>query len=82
MFGNSEHTLYVEKYRPDTLDGYVGNQAIVEKVRIYLQSGDVPHLLLYGTAGTGKCLGFEEPINVEIELSESEVSTLKKYIIK
>jgi DNA polymerase III delta prime subunit len=23
-------------------------------VRIYLQSGDVPHLLLYGTAGTGK----------------------------
>jgi DNA polymerase III delta prime subunit len=54
MFGNSEHTLYVEKYRPNTLEGYVGNQSIVEKVRIYLQNGDVPHLLLYGTAGTGK----------------------------
>jgi DNA polymerase III delta prime subunit len=54
MFGNTEHTLYVEKYRPNTLDGYVGNQAIIEKVKIYLQSGDVPHLLLYGTAGTGK----------------------------
>ena len=54
MFGNSEHTLWVEKYRPEQLDGYVGNQAIVEKVRIYLESGDVPHLLLYGPAGTGK----------------------------
>ena len=54
MFGNSEHTLWVEKYRPEQLEGYVGNQAIVEKVRIYLQSGDVPHLLFYGTAGTGK----------------------------
>ena len=45
MFGNSEHTLWVERYRPDTLEGYVGNQAIVDKVRIYLESGDVPHLL-------------------------------------
>jgi DNA polymerase III delta prime subunit len=54
MFGNTEHTLWVEKYRPDTLDGYVGNQAIIDKVRVYLQSGDVPHLLLFGSAGTGK----------------------------
>lgn len=54
MFGNTEHTLWVEKYRPDTLEGYVGNQAIVDKVRVYLQNGDVPHLLLFGSAGTGK----------------------------
>jgi DNA polymerase III delta prime subunit len=54
MFGNTEHTLYVEKYRPNSLEGYVGNQSIVEKVKVYLQNGDVPHLLLYGSAGTGK----------------------------
>lgn len=54
MFGNTEHTLWVEKWRPDTLEGYVGNQAIVEKVKVYLQNGDVPHLLLFGSAGTGK----------------------------
>jgi DNA polymerase III delta prime subunit len=54
MFGNTEHTLWVEKYRPDTLEGYVGNQSIVEKVKVYLQNGDVPHLLLFGSAGTGK----------------------------
>ena len=54
MFGNQEHTLWVEKYRPETLDGYVGNSAITEKVKIYLKNGDVPHLLFYGQAGTGK----------------------------
>ena len=54
MFGNTEHTLFVEKYRPTGLDGYVGNEHIVDKVKIYLESGDVPHLLLYGKAGTGK----------------------------
>jgi len=54
MFGNNEHTLWVERYRPDTLEGYVGNQSIVDKVKLYLENGDVPHLLLYGNAGTGK----------------------------
>lgn len=51
---NNENTLYVEKYRPDTLEGYVGNEHILEKVKIYIENEDVPHLLLYGQAGTGK----------------------------
>lgn len=54
MFGNQENSLWVEKFRPGTLDGYVGNEHIVEKVKLYIESGDVPHLLFYGQAGTGK----------------------------
>ena len=54
MFGNQEHTLWVEKFRPSTLDGYVGNEHIIDKVKLYIESGDVPHLLFYGQAGTGK----------------------------
>ena len=54
MFGNQEHTLWVEKFRPSTLDGYVGNEHIIDKVKLYIESGDVPHLLFYGGAGTGK----------------------------
>jgi DNA polymerase III delta prime subunit len=51
---NKENSLWVEKYRPDSLEGYVGNEHILEKVKIYIQNEDVPHLLLYGQAGTGK----------------------------
>ena len=51
---NNENSLWVEKYRPDTLEGYVGNEHILQKVRIYIENEDVPHLLLYGQAGTGK----------------------------
>ena len=54
MFGDIKNSLWTEAYRPDTLEGYVGNEHIVDKVKIYLQNGDVPHLLFYGTAGTGK----------------------------
>ena len=49
-----QHTLFVEKYRPNTLDNYIGNEHLKSKVEHYLESGDLPHLLLYGKAGTGK----------------------------
>ena len=49
-----QHTLFVEKYRPNTLDNYIGNQHLKSKVKHFLESGDLPHLLLYGKAGTGK----------------------------
>ena len=48
------HSLWVEKYRPTDLSTYIGNEHLREKVGVYLESGDVPHLLLYGRAGTGK----------------------------
>ena len=49
-----ENTLWVEKYRPQTLKDYIGNDLLKEKVQSYLDNNDVPHLLLYGKAGTGK----------------------------
>lgn len=54
MMNKNENSLWVEKYRPHGLDGYVGNEHIIEKVKIYIENEDVPHLLLYGVAGTGK----------------------------
>ena len=48
------NTLWTEKYRPSGVDTYLGNEHLLEKVSMYLESGDLPHLLLYGKAGTGK----------------------------
>ena len=48
------HSLWVEKYRPNKLHDYVGNEHLKTKVAGYIETGDVPHLLLYGKAGTGK----------------------------
>ena len=49
-----ENSLWVEKYRPKDLSTYIGNEHLKSKVKVYLESEDVPHLLLYGKAGTGK----------------------------
>ena len=50
----TSNTLWVEKYRPSSLDTYIGNDHLKGKVKVYLESGDLPHLLLHGKAGTGK----------------------------
>lgn len=50
----SNHTIWTERYRPDTLTGYIGNDVVRSKIEQYIQTQDIPHLLFYGTAGTGK----------------------------
>ena len=50
----NNHTLWVERYRPTEINTYIGNDHLKSKIDIYLESGDLPHLLLYGRAGTGK----------------------------
>jgi replication factor C small subunit len=52
--GVNEHTIWTEKYRPDVLENYIGNDVIKAKLEEYIQTQDIPHLLFYGTAGTGK----------------------------
>ena len=47
--------LWVEKYRPKTLDGYVfKDNAQKEQIQGWIKSGMIPHLLLSGSAGIGK----------------------------
>lgn len=50
----ADNSIWVEKYRPSTLEGYVGNDVVRSKIEHYIETQDIPHLLFYGTAGTGK----------------------------
>jgi DNA polymerase III delta prime subunit len=47
--------LWVEKYRPKTVDGYVfRDNAQREQISGWVKSGEIPHILLSGSAGIGK----------------------------
>ena len=54
MTQNKQHSLWVERYRPVSLENYIGNEHLKTKVSRYISTGDIPHLLLHGKAGTGK----------------------------
>ena len=47
--------LWVEKWRPDTVDGYVfRDSAQQQQVTSWIKEGSIPHLLFSGSAGIGK----------------------------
>ncbi|MBS1263279.1 MAG: Replication factor C small subunit [Methanonatronarchaeales archaeon] len=47
-------SLWVEKYRPCSLDEIVGQDGVVERLKAYVRKGNVPHLLFAGPPGVGK----------------------------
>jgi len=49
-----DHSLLVEKYRPKTLNNYVGNENIKKSISAYLNQNDIQNFIFYGPAGTGK----------------------------
>ena len=49
-----ENTLWCERYRPSTMNDFVGNKHIKDKIDSFIEEQDIPHLLFAGKAGTGK----------------------------
>jgi DNA polymerase III delta prime subunit len=50
----NDHGIWAEKYRPKTLDSYVCDDSFKKVIDSYISQKQIPHLLLYGNAGTGK----------------------------
>ena len=49
-----EEYLWVEKYRPKTIDECVLSESLSKTFQEFIDNKEIPNLLLYGTAGTGK----------------------------
>jgi DNA polymerase III delta prime subunit len=49
-----DHGIWTEKYRPSTLETYIGNEIVRTKLQEYIEKQDIPNLLFHGTPGTGK----------------------------
>ena len=49
-----QHTLWIEKYRSETLEQYIGNDAVKARIADCIAKNDIPHFIFAGSAGTGK----------------------------
>ena len=65
--------LWVEKYRPSTLDGYVFRDSHQrEQIQSWVKQGSIPHLLFSGNAGIGKTTLAKILLN-ELEINDLDV---------
>jgi DNA polymerase III delta prime subunit len=48
------NNLYVEKYRSKTLEEFIGSQEVKSKFDEFIQTQEIPNILLYGSPGCGK----------------------------
>lgn len=46
--------IWIEKYRPERLDDIVGQDEIVRRLKSYVKTRNLPHLLFSGPPGVGK----------------------------
>lgn len=46
--------IWIEKYRPKRLDEIIGQDLVIERLKAYVNSKDMPHLLFSGLPGVGK----------------------------
>jgi hypothetical protein len=51
---NSENPLYVEKYRPRTIEDCILPKELKDSFAQFVKNGELPNLLLSGSAGVGK----------------------------
>ena len=51
---NKQHTLWIERYRSETLEQYIGNDAVKARIADCIAKNDIPHFIFAGSAGTGK----------------------------
>jgi replication-associated recombination protein RarA len=49
-----ENTLWNEKYRPQDLSTFVGNENVKSTIDKFLKQNDIVNMLFYGPPGSGK----------------------------
>ena len=49
-----QHSLWIEKYRSENLDQYIGNEDVKARIADCIDKQEIPHFIFAGSAGTGK----------------------------
>lgn len=56
--------FWIEKFRPAGLDQIIGQERVIEVLRMFAQGKSLPHLLVSGPHGTGKTLAIETTLKL------------------
>jgi DNA polymerase III delta prime subunit len=82
--------VWVEKYRPRTIDSVImPNERVRKDFQEFVANGEIPNLLLYGGPGTGKTstslalmkdLGLDKTDVIKINCSDEKIDALREKV--
>ena len=61
---NPDNFLWVEKYRPKRISDCILTDKVRKQLQPMIDKGELQNLMLIGSAGVGKCLGYDTEINI------------------
>jgi replication-associated recombination protein RarA len=76
IIGKHNESLFVEKYRPQTVEECILPKSIKKPFLDMVKQGKIPNMILSGGSGLGKCLGYDTLIDIEI--SQKDLTNMKK----
>ncbi len=59
-----EFQIWAEKYRPKSLKDIINQKHVVERLKAWIKSGNIPNMLFAGPAGVGMDTGWEDGIGI------------------
>lgn len=87
---DEKHSLWIERYRPNTIDDVILPERTKKAFRNFVKSGEFPNLLLAGSPGTGKTtiaiamcleLGWDYIVINGSESSESGIDAIRNDVV-
>ena len=80
---NKNHSLLVEKYRPDTLENYVGNEHIKKTISQYLSQNDIQTIKNYIIISKDVYFYFDEEADkTKYDISEIDMTKISLHEVE
>ena len=63
----TNNTIWVEKYKPASLDDVLIEDHLKNKFKQFIENEDIPCLLFAGAPGNGKCVSYDTEVEIWVE---------------
>ena len=77
-----DNTIWLEKYRPQTLADVIGNEQILIRLMVLCQEKNIPNMILSGPPGCGKTTSakiISQQVNIPLVYMPLEAIMSKYY---
>lgn len=78
----TKHNIWVDKYKPKTLDDIIGHQQIIQNLKMLTNNPNIPNIIITGISGIGKTTSILCFLNELINKSIQQPYNFNEYVLE